>query len=322
MNVDIVSGMFLAVAAFLTVSTSAAKNPLKCKIIEKLANYEKSQTQKNSTVKKSVTTRQTSERMLFVAFLVMTTFNFVFCLLNAIIYLPVLFYFSLQYQIFSVTINVQCFQILCFANAFTNQLKALSAVDGNKISVYGLKAFKSNLISIHEIGADISKCFNLPMFLVTLWIFFSVLTNLHWIGAFFFGNPNAGIAGKFTYDPASIFVKITIADGIFLGCPSLFSILTLALSHRSTKKTLNSIVSNIARSKISKAWKEDILTFLVQKDFCLTSFGCLQLGFDSCMKVRKLKYFGKIFNHLLPQVSSIFIQHLNDRVPVSSDKLK
>lgn len=76
-----------------------------------------------------------------------------------------------------------------------------------------------------------------------------------------------------------------IAEGIIFLFPTAFSIMTLGCSHYSTEKTVGSIVLNIARSQTPEDWKEDILSFMIRRDYQVTCFKFLQFGFGYYSKV-------------------------------------
>lgn len=76
----------------------------------------------------------------------------------------------------------------------------------------------------------------------------------------------------------------------------MFSILSLGNSYHLTKKAIGTIISNVAASIASEMWKEDILTFMVRRDFQITSLGALQFGFFYCTKVSVETTFCDVFS--------------------------
>lgn len=92
---------------------------------------------------------------------------------------------------------MQCLQIYTFVRAIEERLEVLS-----RIKVKDFKAneekFKDGLMQIHEAVQDINKCFAFSFFLSFLWLYASILNNLHWIGIFLIGVSYAHYEGNVT----------------------------------------------------------------------------------------------------------------------------
>lgn len=188
--------IILASIAVLIVFTSAAKIQSKVDILEKLELHGKSLEAhfESKTIDKP--SRQLSANKFITLFFVIAVLSFVCLMLNAFIYTPISLSFYFQYQIFSVTINVQCFQIFLYSEMVRSELKVLGMVDVNKLGANELQIFKRMIVQTHGMIDDVIKVFDFPMLLVTMWNFFAVLTNLNWIAEYFLGNPNASVTGE------------------------------------------------------------------------------------------------------------------------------
>lgn len=181
--------------SFLIVFTSAFKNEQKVKVNEKLVHHKKAMRKLLKRENYGEASESFSSSTHIFLFFFIHVCCFVCITLYIMFYLPIYVYVGLQYQFFTNTINVQSFQILLLSKAVENQLKAFCSIDVNRLSDSDLIFFKDRIISVFEIICDTSDCFNLPILFVNLWNFFSVLANLHWIGAFFLGAPNDGLIG-------------------------------------------------------------------------------------------------------------------------------
>lgn len=194
--INFISVILLASLASMTVFTSAAKNTTKEHILKKLEDLENSIKENFECNKFTNSLSLINENRLLILFCTATLLHLICFLLNAVIFTPELVWYNLQYQVFTITIYVQCFQIFIFSKMVQNELQVLSTVELNASTPENLVNFKTCLIWVHEIVGDISDCFNLPMFFVALWIFYSVLSNAYFLGAYFFGIPNSSLAGK------------------------------------------------------------------------------------------------------------------------------
>lgn len=159
-------------SAFSIVFASAVKNRSKVEVQRKLDHRIKSC--KNRFELKSVAEpkRWFNENKLSVSFFIITALSFICCISNAIIFVPFMTQFYVEYQIFFITINVQSFQILLFARMAEKELKTLSRVDMEKLSGKSLRKFKDSLMNMFIIISDISDCCNFPMTLVISWNYF------------------------------------------------------------------------------------------------------------------------------------------------------
>ena len=63
--------------------------------------------------------------------------------------------------------------------------------------------------------------------------------------------------------------------------PNIFIIATFGYANSKLQSTLQRTISKIVDSSISYPLKEDILTFMLQKDFHLTSYRFLNGKFDA-----------------------------------------
>lgn len=263
----------------MTVFASATKNQSKIDFLNKLKIYQKS---RETNVISMI------DWKLFTMFILVNTSSFGCCISNALIRIPALLRFYLQFHIFVFTINLQCFQIFTYANIIIKELKVLSLVNLNEMNAINLAIFNEKIVFLHELVNDVNNCFNLPILLVTFWNFFSILANANWIVLYFFGNRFAGIVGKFSrfLQFSNVLLKNMIADGVALLFPIAFNVFSLGRSHYATKKAVGAIVVKIAKSQTKTSWKETLLTFIIRKDFQMTSLGFLQFGFKDTSTVR------------------------------------
>lgn len=187
-----VLGIASALPAFLTVLASAVQNRTKTELLNKIDAFVESRKRR---FKLKEDTHLTNHNKLVQAFIFVSFLSFVGSITNALIHVPHFFGLYLQYEIFTITLNVQNFQILTYANMILEELKASNQIDLDKLNRRGLRKFKANLVDIQSMVQEISNCLQLPILCTTFWNFFSVLEDSTLIVIYFLGNYSAGLFG-------------------------------------------------------------------------------------------------------------------------------
>lgn len=97
-----------------------------------------------------------------------------------------------QYMAFNHIIHLQCFNIGIFLKAIQYRLDILSLVDlkHNRINVCH---FKTALVQVQKITADIRKSFSMALLFCFFWLYGSIIHNVYWIIFSFVGKSTTEV---------------------------------------------------------------------------------------------------------------------------------
>lgn len=193
--------------------------------------------------------------------------------------------FSLHYQVMTMIVHAQSFQILEFSKISEHQLQAFNGIKIGKLNENGLKTLKGTIIDIFGHVQQSNKVFSSVMVLTLFWIYSSVLSNLHWIGLSFLGEQNATCLGKLKFEIFENPNWFYDAEGIICISPNILIIAYFGCANLKMQSTLKCTIDKIAKSKIPEDLKEDILIFMLRKSFQLTSFNFFSCNFSMMSKV-------------------------------------
>lgn len=104
--------------------------------------------------------------------------------------------FSFQYQIMTMIVHAQSFQILIFSKMIEHKINLFTCIRIENLSKSGQKCLKKTIVKTFESVEKYNKIFSASMLLTLSWIYTSLLSNLHWIGIYFLGDKSANLTGK------------------------------------------------------------------------------------------------------------------------------
>lgn len=144
----------------------------------------------------SLETFRSNITLQFICFFVFTSLCYIGSVCFIAVYFPEGMLFSLHYQVMTMIVHAQSFQILEFSKMIEQQLQAFNGIAIGKLNENGQKNLKQTIVKIFEHVEQSNKAFSSVMLLSLFWVYASILSNLHWIGLSFLGEQNATFLGK------------------------------------------------------------------------------------------------------------------------------
>lgn len=196
---NIFTGAVLTIVTFLILITSALKLDRKLELLIHFTVHQAFiehffKLHKDFPTLKTFRSKITLQFLGFFVVMVLGYFGSIYLTATCC---PDMFLFSLQYQVMTMIVHAQSFQILVISRMIEQQLKSFNSIDTGKFNENGQKCFKKTIVKIFEHVEQCNGIFSSSMLLTLFWVYTSLLSNLHWIGISFLGDQNANFFGNF-----------------------------------------------------------------------------------------------------------------------------
>lgn len=206
----------------------------------------------------------------FIVFLVIIYISYFWMLIGSTVISPNSLNFMIRYTVICHFTHVHNFEMYCFMVCIEKRLKIILQLEyvseNDKYLVYKLK---KALIQIYDLIQLINSYFK-PCFIQTVFLLnFCLMINLYWIFLALLGIPYSGLI-----------------ENIMYTIPNL--LIMLCFGHRDRKMSRNIAEIIAISTRLKLANKEDILSFLLKKEFHFSAFKLVNFEFSTFGGVRKV----------------------------------